>query len=75
MCATIESIGTVELLAKYCDPNNPFSSAVCQTKSTERLGGLFLNARARASSDTDPEPSSSAPFAIESGVVRGCTPM
>ena len=67
-CATMESRGTVGLSVKYSEPQRPFSSPVCHTKMIDRRGLALLldRAPAIASTDTDPEPSSSAPLLIES---------
>jgi len=47
---------------KYCDPNNPSSSPVCETKINERLGFTFAPAKRLGDLQqrTVPEPSSSA---------------
>ncbi len=57
------------------EPNSPSSSPVCQTKMIERFGFTrWVEIRwAISSTDTVPEPSSSAPLSIESArLVPGC---
>ena len=73
-CATIESRGTVGWSVNHCDPHSPFSSPVCDTKSSERArrAGAVANASAISSSATVPEPSSSAPLLTESGRAPPC---
>jgi hypothetical protein len=67
-CATMLSSGTVGCSVKYCDPYSPTSSAVCQTKSSERRGFLGREAKycAISSIPAVPDASSSAPLNTES---------
>ena len=68
ICATIESRGTVGWSVNQRLPCSPDSSPVCQTKSSDRLGRTPPRASdsAISSRPIEPEPSSSAPFTIES---------
>ncbi len=73
--ATIESRGTVGWSVNQRDPNRPSSSPVCQTNRIDRFGFTRSVAMrcAISSTETVPEPSSSAPLSIESArSVPGC---
>ena len=72
----MESSGTVGCDVNHSEPKSPSSSPVCQTKSIERLlRGAVCSRFAISMSETVPEPSSSAPFAIESPCSGGWIPM
>ena len=62
--ATMFLSGTVGALAKYCEPNKPFSSPVTATNKMLRLGRRFscFAMSAISISDAMPEPSSIAPL-------------
>jgi hypothetical protein len=62
--ATIDAASTVGRAAKYLDPRSPFSSAVTNTNSSERLGRSGDRARDAATSSRTavPEALSIAPL-------------
>ena len=64
--AAIDASGMVGWSVNHFEPSSPDSSPVCDTKMMERAGFSLANFSAISSSTAVPEPSSSAPFMIES---------